>query len=81
MPRKDGREVLKEIKADLTLRAIPVVVLTTSQAYDDVIKTYELGVSSFVTKPVTFQGLVEAFRSFSKYWLEVVTLPGGGSAA
>jgi CheY-like chemotaxis protein len=80
MPKKDGREVLAEIKADPGLRSIPVVVLTTSKAEEDVTRTYELGVNSFITKPVTFEGLVGAMEAFSRYWLEIVELPHGHAA-
>jgi CheY-like chemotaxis protein len=80
MPRKDGREVLAEIKADASLRSIPVVVLTTSKAEEDVTRTYNLGVNSFITKPVTFDGLVGAMEAFSRYWLEIVELPHGMAA-
>jgi two-component system response regulator len=76
MPRMDGREALAAIKADPELRAIPVVVLTTSKAEEDVIRTYDLGVNSFITKPVTFLGLVEVMKVFSRYWMEIVDLPG-----
>jgi CheY-like chemotaxis protein len=75
MPKKDGREVLAEIKADAVLRSIPVVVLTTSKAEEDIARTYDLGVNSFITKPVTFDGLVRAMDAFSRYWLEIVELP------
>lgn len=75
MPKKDGREALAEIKADDDLRSIPVVVLTTSKAEEDIFRTYELGVSSFITKPVTFAGLVEVMRTFQNYWFEMVELP------
>ena len=75
MPKKDGREALKEIKADDTLRLIPIVVLTTSKAEEDVLRTYDLGVSSFITKPVTFSALVEVMKTLSKYWFEIVELP------
>ena len=75
MPKKDGREVLAEIKADAGLRSIPVVVLTTSKAEEDIARTYDLGVNSFITKPVTFDGLVQAMDAFSRYWLEIVELP------
>jgi CheY-like chemotaxis protein len=75
MPKKDGREVLAEIKADAGLRSIPVVVLTTSKAEEDIARTYDLGVNSFITKPVTFDGLVRAMDAFSRYWLEIVELP------
>ena len=75
MPRKDGREALKEIKADPNLRHIPVVVLTTSKAEEDIYRTYNLGVSSFITKPVSFEGLVSVMRVLGKYWFEIVELP------
>ncbi len=75
MPRKDGREALREIKADAMLRHIPVVVLTTSRAEEDVVRSYQCGVNSFITKPVTFQGLVEAMKALGRYWFEVVELP------
>lgn len=75
MPRKDGREALKEIKADPDLRRIPIVVLTTSQAEEDIIRTYDLGVNSYVTKPVTFKSLVELIKVLGSYWFEVVELP------
>ncbi|HEV8580423.1 MAG TPA: response regulator [Thermoanaerobaculia bacterium] len=75
MPRKDGREALKEIKADPGLRQIPVVVLTTSQAEEDVFRSYDLGANSFVTKPLTFKSLVDLMRTLGRYWLEVVELP------
>ncbi|MFN6944482.1 MAG: response regulator [Cytophagaceae bacterium] len=75
MPKKDGREALKEIKNDPVLKKIPVVILTTSKAEEDIIKTYDLGVSSFITKPVTFSSLVEIMRTLSKYWFEIVELP------
>jgi CheY-like chemotaxis protein len=75
MPNMDGRESLKIIKADPTLRDIPVVVLTTSGLGEDVINSYRLGVNSFITKPVTFSGLVEAMNVLGRYWLEIVELP------
>lgn len=75
MPKKDGREALAEIKANPDLRKIPVIVLTTSKAEEDIFRTYDLGVSSFITKPVTFAGLVEAMRVVSQYWFEIVELP------
>jgi CheY-like chemotaxis protein len=77
MPRKDGREALAEIKADDSLRRIPVVVLTTSKDEADVLSTYDLGVSSFITKPVTFGGLVDVMRTWTQYWFEIVELPNG----
>jgi CheY-like chemotaxis protein len=75
MPKKDGREALAEIKSDPALRHIPVVVLTTSKAEEDIFRTYGLGVNSFITKPVTFAGLVEVMRAWSRYWFEIVELP------
>jgi len=75
MPKKDGREALKEIKGDDHLRVIPVVVLTTSKAEEDILRTYDLGVSSFITKPVTFASLVDVMKTLSKYWFEIVELP------
>ena len=75
MPRKDGREALKEIKSDPALRQIPIVVLTTSQAEEDIFRSYDLGANSFISKPVTFNGLVEAIKDLGKYWFAVVDLP------
>jgi CheY-like chemotaxis protein len=75
MPRKDGREALKEIKADPALRRIPIVILTTSKAEEDIIRSYDLGVNSYVTKPVTFKSLVELVKVLGRYWFEVVELP------
>jgi CheY-like chemotaxis protein len=75
MPKKDGREVLKEIKADPHLRQIPVLVLTTSQAEEDIHRSYDLGANSFITKPVTFSSLIEVMRTLGKYWFEIVELP------
>lgn len=76
MPKKDGREALAEIKADARLRRIPVVVLTTSKAEEDILRTYDLGVNSFITKPVTFAGLVDVMSAWKRYWFEIVELPG-----
>ncbi len=75
MPKKDGREALKEMKADPELRRIPVVVLTTSKAEEDIYRTYDLGVNSFITKPVAFEGLVELMKTLGKYWFQIVELP------
>lgn len=75
MPRMDGREALMQIKADPDLRRIPVVVLTTSKAEADLVRSYDLGAASFITKPVTFPGLVEVVRSLGRYWLEIVEVP------
>lgn len=75
MPKKDGREALEEIKADPNLRRIPIVVLTTSKAEEDILSTYDLGVSGFVVKPVTFESLVSLLKTISKYWFEIVEPP------
>lgn len=75
MPRKDGREALAEIKADPSLRHIPIVVLTTSSDQADVATSYELGASSFITKPVSQADLIDVMKSFRHYWLETVELP------
>jgi CheY-like chemotaxis protein len=75
MPRKDGREALKEIKAEPELRSIPVIVLTTSKAEEDIYRTYDLGVNSFITKPVNFESLVAVMKALGKYWFEIVELP------
>jgi CheY-like chemotaxis protein len=75
MPRKSGREALEEIKEDENLRRIPIVVLTTSEDEADIIASYDLGVSSFITKPVTFERLVEIMKAFGKYWIEIVSIP------
>lgn len=79
MPRKDGREALKEIKADPNLRQIPVVVLTTSKAEEDILRTYDLGVSSFIAKPVVFESMVQIMKTIGTYWFEIVELPDGHS--
>jgi len=76
MPRKDGREALREIKNDPRLRDIPIVVLTTSKAEEDVARTYNLRVNSYITKPVRFAALVEIMKALGKYWFEIVELPG-----
>ena len=75
MPRKDGREALREIKSDPRLRRIPIVVLTTSRAEEDILNTYDLGVNSFCTKPVTFDGLVTLMKTMACYWFQIVELP------
>ena len=75
MPRKDGREALEEIKSDPSLRRIPVVVLTTSEAEQDILRSYDLGVNAFVTKPVTFDGLANAIMRLGEFWFEIVKLP------
>lgn len=75
MPRKDGREALEEIRSDPDLQRIPVVVLTTSRAEEDILRTYDLGVNSFITKPVTFEGMVTIVQHLANYWFEIVELP------
>ncbi len=75
MPRMDGREALEHIKSDPALRRIPVIVLTTSQAESDIVSTYDLGVNSFITKPVTFDALVETMKALGEYWIQIVKLP------
>ena len=75
MPKLDGREALQRIKGDPTLVDIPIVILTTSGLDADVIRSYRLGVNSFITKPVTFSGLVDAMNVLGRYWLEIVELP------
>ena len=79
MPRKDGREALKEIKEHENLRNIPVVVFTTSKAEEDIYRSYQLGVNSFITKPVTFANLLEVMKSLGRYWFEIVELPIDGT--
>jgi CheY-like chemotaxis protein len=81
MPRMDGREALREIKADPDLRSIPVVVLTTSKAEEDILRTYDLGANSYITKPVSFDGLIEVMGSLGGYWLGIVQLPTNGPSS
>ena len=81
MPRKDGRTALMEIKADSNLKRIPIVVLTTSKAEEDIIRTYDLGISGFVVKPVTFDGLVNVMRCLVEYWFEIVEIAPGRAKA
>ncbi len=75
MPRKDGREALREIKGDPELRRIPIVVMTTSKAEEDIFRSYDSGASSYITKPVTFERLVELMKTLGQYWIEFVELP------
>lgn len=75
MPRIDGREALKIIKADESLRSIPITIFTTSKAEEDIIRSYNLGVNCFVTKPVTYPGLVDVVRQLNSFWFELVELP------
>lgn len=75
MPRMDGRTALTAIKSDPELRRFPVVVFTTSRSEEDIVRSYDLGVNSFITKPVTFDALVEVVRSLNHYWIDIVELP------
>jgi CheY-like chemotaxis protein len=75
MPKKDGREALGEIKADAKLRAIPIVILTTSREKEDIIRSYVLGANSYVTKPTTFKALAHVVKDLGRYWLKIVELP------
>ena len=77
MPRKDGRQALQEIKSHPELRRIPVVILTTSKTEEDVLRSYDLGANSFISKPVTFDRLVEIVRTLANYWFSIVELPVG----
>jgi CheY-like chemotaxis protein len=79
MPKKDGREALKEIKSDPELKEIPIIIFTTSKAEEDIIRTYKLGVNSFITKPVTFDGLLGVIKALGRYWFEIVELPNGAN--
>lgn len=81
LPRKDGREVLTEIKADPDLKTIPVVVLTTSRADEDVLRAYQLNANCFITKPVDFKQFLDVIRSIEHFWLTVVKLPSTGAGA
>ncbi len=75
LPRKDGHEVLAEVKTDESLRRIPVVILTTSQAEEDIIKTYDLHVNCYITKPVDLDQFVKIVKSIEDFWLTIVKLP------
>lgn len=75
LPRKDGRQVLAELKADEDLRRIPVVVLTTSQAEQDILRSYDLHANCYITKPVDLDRFISVVRSIEEYWCSVVTLP------
>lgn len=81
MPKKDGREALAEIKADPQLKVIRIIILTTSNAEEDIARTYALSATSYITKPVTFAALVEVIKTLGKYWLEIVELPGENDGA
>lgn len=75
MPRLDGKGALSQIKADPALRSIPVIILTTSKEEEDMLRAYDLGAASFITKPVTFDKLVELMKTLGRYWIEFVELP------
>jgi CheY-like chemotaxis protein len=75
MPKKDGREALKEIKNDPELRRIPVIIMTTSKAEQDIVRSYDLGANSYLTKPITFDELVVVMRDLGKYWFNIIELP------
>ncbi len=81
MPLKDGREALAEIKSDPELRSIPVVILTTSSADEDILHSYNIGVNSFITKPISFSGLIEVICALGRYWLDIVELPSENRGA
>ncbi len=78
MPRKDGREALREMKANPVFRSIPVVVLTTSKTEEDIAQIYGLGANSFITKPISFEDLVQAMKVIGEYWFQIVSLPAPG---
>jgi len=80
MPRKDGREALQELKADPRFRMIRVIIMTTSKAEEDIVRTYNLSAASYITKPITFEALVEVVRTLGKYWLEIVELADNGDS-
>jgi two-component system, chemotaxis family, response regulator Rcp1 len=80
LPRKDGREVLAEIKADESLKTIPIVVLTTSRAEQDILRAYQLNANCYITKPVDFNQFLDVVRSIESFWLFVVTLPPAPAA-
>ena len=77
MPKKSGHQALEEIKANPELRGIPVVILTTSKAEEDVVRSYDLGANSVMVKPPAFRALIEAMQTLERYWFEFVTLPPG----
>ena len=76
LPRKDGREVLEELKADPKFNTIPVVVLTTSKAEQDILRSYQLHANCYITKPVNFEQFLDVIKSIEHFWLSVVVLPG-----
>ena len=75
MPKLDGREALIEIKKDVKLRSLPIVIFTTSNNEEDIIRSYELGANSYITKPVTFEGLIKIADALGKYWFQISKLP------
>jgi CheY-like chemotaxis protein len=79
LPRKDGREVLAEIKSDSNLKRIPVVILTTSRAESDILKAYDLHANCYITKPVDFKQFMTVVKSIEDFWLTVVKLPANGN--
>jgi CheY-like chemotaxis protein len=81
MPKKDGREALREIKSDPQFRPIRVIIMTTSKAEEDILRAYDLSAASYITKPVTFAGLIDVIKTLGKYWLEIVELPDNGDHA
>lgn len=81
MPKKDGREALKDIKSDPNLKDIPIVVFTTSKAEEDIYRSYKLGVNSFITKPVKFEELISVIASLGNYWFKIVKLPNNGDTS
>jgi CheY-like chemotaxis protein len=81
LPGKDGREVLKEIKEDNELKRIPVVILTTSKAEEDILKSYNLHANSYITKPVDFDQFIRVIKSIENFWLDIVKLPSNGNGS
>ncbi len=79
MPKKDGRESLTEIKQDPLFRTIRIIILTTSKAEEDIERVYNLSATSYIAKPVTFEGLIDVVKALGKYWLEIVELPDNGN--
>lgn len=80
MPKKDGREALTEIKNDPALRRIPIIVMTTSEVEQDILRSYDLGANAYIIKPVTFSAFVDVIVGFGRFWFEIVELPPNGTA-